>query len=88
MSDGKFNEALHTVSPYYLLLLAAMINCGVGISVIDWALCNLEPLLVTFSSRLFLALSRKETTFREEVEYYLVETHTSEFFNVTPSRLI
>jgi len=90
-----FDTILRGVSPYYLVLLAAMISCGLGVSAndvgvsgIEWARHNLAPLLVTFRDRSCLGLARGDIAFQAGLEYFMVQTETSLWFNITPSRLL
>lgn len=85
---GGFKTMVSEVSPYDLVLIAAVISCGLGFSAIEWARRNLVPLFVTFHGRSFLALARVGIAYQAGLEYFMVETETFLWFDVTPSRLL
>lgn len=82
-----FKMFLNYVTPYYPILITAMVTCGLGLSAIEWARYNLTPVLITFRNESHLALVRRDIADQEGAEYFLVKIEKS-FARITPGRLV
>jgi hypothetical protein len=73
---GQFDAtSLPSNSPLYFITLAALINCGIGMSAYEWSKGRLSPVFVKHKDRRFLALV-PDSVFEWNIEpkFFITET--------------
>ena len=64
-----------SISMDSLLRLAALVNCGLGVSVLEWSKSKFQPMAVEFRDKLFLALVPHSALMRES-RFYLIKAES------------